>query len=226
MTKGKTMKPISTLKYTLLISILSTATSVDANATPNMCLGDPGTPAKHGTGTTDDPYQLVLGYDLCDITLVKSEDADSGAKNHAYPDDTIFFQYNFIGIPYGKDGNTYDRGFGVSLAVNELSSVTIGSVTSEPDASCAIAFDDKANETSDYQYNYYDGGCAFNKFDNSPNTLSGNVKFSIKLEGDQQIKREVSNGKLKQGPHGGWLGAGVVGINWTKLPVYTPFSMK
>ena len=219
------MKIISSkVKCAIYISLIASSVTY-ANAAANQCLGDPNTPIKQGNGTKSNPFKLVYGYDLCDITLVKADEAEG--KNLSYPDDTIYFQYDFKNIPYQKDGDRYDNGFVTSLAMNENSSVTVNPVTSTPSASCAIAYDDKANKNSNYQYNYYDGGCGFNKPDNSPNTFSGSIKFSISIDGSQQIKRETdSSGNLKKGPHGGYLGAGVVGINWVKAPVYSPFSLE
>ncbi|MCL1077620.1 hypothetical protein D5R81_17340 [Parashewanella spongiae] len=216
------MKSIFNLK-SLLLLFFTIATPFAYAANP--CLGDPGTPLKKGSGTVDDPYQLVLGYDLCDITLVKSESADD--HNFSYADDTIYYQYNFENIPYKKDGKVYENGFVVSLAMNELSSVTINPVKSSPIAACAMAYDEGAAKSANYQYNYYDGGCAFRKQENSARTFSGNIKFSISIKDDQEIKRVVDeNGNLKYGPHGGRLGSGVIGINWVKPPVYSPFSLE
>ena len=208
----------------LLVSLLSTVPSVYAN----QCLGDPNVPEKDGNGTKDEPYQLVYGYDLCDITLVKSADADDKDKakaNKAFPDDTIYFEYKFKNVPFKGDSGKYDNGLVITFVVNEKSSMTIGPVYNTLGAACLMAYDATVTENKKYKANYYDGGCVFNKTDDSPDTLSGKVGFSISIKDGQQIKRFFDeHGKLQKGPHGGYLGAGVIRLGWVKPPVFSPFS--
>ncbi|RLV60630.1 hypothetical protein D5018_05885 [Parashewanella curva] len=189
-----------------------------------ICLGDPGTPAKLGDGTKSNPYKLVLGYDFCDITLVNKADEDPSAKNKSYPEDSIYFQYDYSDIPYTSLGG---NALTVSMVVNEKSSAEFSVVQETPNAKCALAEDNQPEKESGYKYKYYDGGCIYTKPENEGNDFSGSIVFKVSISKSQKIKRFIDkNGNLEKGPHGGLLGAGVIEFKWVTPPQYSNFFIK
>ncbi|MBM7072179.1 hypothetical protein JQC92_09085 [Shewanella sp. 202IG2-18] len=205
------------MKVKLLVCFGVLLTAVQFPALADTCAqgikgsGKGGLPFITGSGTKNDPFQLELGKDLCDITLVKSDNSDDSAHNKSYPDDTIYFEYSFQNVPLIYK-NAYLNQFQLALVMPNKSAITPSIITGT-----TYPFDKKApckifhNPPRDNRFNAYNADCGYldKNFGDKPLRISDTLKFSIGLQDDQEIRRTVdANGYTVQGAaslHIQWL---------------------
>ena len=247
-------------QYPCYFSILGSGVNVGPDASP-------GTETLKGEGTEEDPFiiyyhseqKTYIDFDdgnkvkqytavgaVCDITLSKEteETTDKDGvvinRNVSYPDDRIYFQYNYENVPLTKGGFIKVNSFGVVIAMGSDSSMTPSHITDDNfpkpflptlgttqsigkriAAKLALIKIKQNKFTCPMTYNFklandtklneYSAQCPFILPASSEDTISGSFNFFISLKGNEEIRRFKDENGTQQGS------ASIV-IDW----VYSP----
>ncbi len=209
--KGESMKQKFAILIGILLACVQFYASADTCALGIKGSGKGGLPNIMGEGTSEHPFELQYGKDLCDITLVK----EGSGTNKAYYKDTIYFQYKYKNVPLLYENANLNQ-FIMALAMSPNSEITPSIVTDDDHP-----YDKKTpckifnNPAKDHSYNAYNATCLYtnkNTDDDKPLRISGTIRFSISIKGEQEIRRIVDeNGNATQG-------AATLSIKWLTPP--------
>ncbi len=174
-----------------------------------------------------EPFQLEAGKDLCDITIVKHEQKGDTYNNLSYPQNTIYFQYEYKNIPLNSKGQL-QRLLKMAIATNEYSRFKVSVIKdsnypSKSGQACRFIFNPDSSGSHDpagRNQRYYDAVCKYAAGSGTPSDakISGKVTFAISIKGKQEIRRFTDDeGRLQ--------GAASISVSWQGQNSESNFNM-